>query len=214
MKAIAIWNSAASLSMIGSVGIVIALVFGVFGAMAGAIGSIASNRASEIVTREANERIAEANARTEEAKAETARVNERIHKLQQPRSLSQDQIERLERLLRSDIFQVPSRKKLRVHAIQDPEAQFFALQLMRIMQKCGVDIYPTDGNYPITCYQSVAETASLLMTVQSEAVTPQMQHLAHFQRLMSDLGFAMKLEIDPAFDADEGVLSVMKKRRE
>lgn len=216
------WESAASLSAIGTIGVYVALGAALASAFAGALSSIASSRANDIIVRQSNERIAEANARAEEAnaradeaRAETAKTNERIQKMQEARRFTKEQIDALERLFRSRIFQNPDGKgrgkKLRVSSVEDAEARMHAMEWQRLMESCGVDIYPTDGGLPSTCVQLSPEAAPLTLTVKSSDVHEGMQHLAHFERTVLALGMEMKLEYDPSLRPNEGVLHVMRK---
>lgn len=213
------WDSAPILSGIGTVGVYVALGAALVSAFAGAVSSIASSRASDIIVRESQERIAradaraaEANARAEEAKAETAKTNERIQKMQEARHLTKEQIDKLDGLFRSDTFQKPTRRKLRVSSVEDAEARMFAMEFQKLMESCGINIYPTDGGFPGTCAQLSPDASPLILTVRSGEVHGDMQHLAIFERTMIELGFGLKLEYDPSLKPDEGVLYVMRKQ--
>ncbi|WP_264584866.1 hypothetical protein [Sphingobium sp. B7D2B] len=219
------WGSIPALETIASFAFWVGIVAGSFALVAGAALTVTSDRIAALTkiqadgrmseadarVAEAERKVAEANQRAEEAKAEAARVNERLQKAQEARRLTTNQIEELDRLFRSDVFQKPQARKLRVSSVEDAEARMFAMQFQNLMAACGVNIYPTDGGLPSTCVQLNPETSPLILTVKSGDVNDDMQHLAHFEHLMLNLGFVMKLEYDPKLQPDEGVLHVMRK---
>lgn len=219
------WNSAALLNVIAAWGLWIGAIAGGVAVVAALVGGLAASRASDIATRSANVEIsnansraeeakadaAKANARAEEAKAEAAKANERLKKSQEARNLTTDQLEVLEQLFRSDVFQKPAARKLRVSSVEDAEARMFAMQFQNLMGRCGVNIFPTDGGFPSTCVQLTANASPLTLTVRSGEAHPDMQHLVHFERTMLELGFDMQIEYDPTLNPDEGVLHVMRK---
>ena len=194
--------------------------------LAGAALTITSDRIADLTKTEADiriseakkqaaeaiERAAEANKQAEEAKAETAKTNERLKSAQEARRLSRNQIGTLDFLFRSDVFQKPKPKQLRVSSVEDAEARMFAMELQNLMKLCGVNIYPTDGGLPSTCVQLDPESPSLVLAAQSAEVSSEMQHLAHFERVMLDLGFEMQLVHDANLRVGEGVLHVMRKK--
>lgn len=219
------WNSVALLNTIAAWGLWIGAISGAVAVAAALVGGLAASRASDIATRSANIEIssansraeeakadaAKANARAEEANAEAARANERLKKSQEARSLKTSQIEELDSLFRSDVFQKPEPRKLRVSSVEDAEARMFAMQLQNLMMSCGVNIYPTDGGLPSTCVQLTPDASPLVLTVKSDDVHPDMQHLAHFARTMVGLGFDIRIDYDPKLKPDEGILHVMRK---
>lgn len=221
----AMWGSIPALETIASIAFWVGIIAGSFALVAGAALTVASDRISALTKIKAEERmseadarvaeaerkVAEANQRAEEAKAEAARVNERLQKAQEARRLTTSQIEELDRLFRSDVFQKPQARKLRVSSVEDAEARMFAMEFQNLMGACGVNISPTDGGLPSTCVQLNPDTSPLILTVKSGDMHEDMQHLARFERLMLKLGFAMRLEYDPSLQADEGVLHVMRK---
>ncbi|RYE71833.1 MAG: hypothetical protein EOO81_04960 [Oxalobacteraceae bacterium] len=214
------WSNVSLLNAFAFWGLWIAAISGGTAAIAGLAGGLAATRASDITGKIAAIKIAEANARADEARAETAKTNERIQKMQEARRLTKDQIEALDRLFRSKVFQNPegkgvSGKKLRVSSVEDAEARMHAMEWQQLMKSCGVNMYPTtEGGFPSTCVQLSPDAAPLTLTVKSGDVHDGMQHLAHFERTVLALGFDMKLEYDPALQPDEGVLHVMRKRSE
>lgn len=233
------WSSVSFLNAIAGWGLWIGAVAGGVAVVAALAGGLAASRASDLVAKSAsieisnaNSRAAEAkadaakadaraeeakadaakaNARAEEAKAEAARANERLRKSQEARSLTTTQIEGLDRLFRSAVFQKPEAKKLRVSSVEDAEARMFAMQIQNLMESCGVNIYPTDGGLPSTHVQLTPEASPLILTVKSGDIHPETQHLVHFERTMLALGFDMRLEYDPKLDLGQGVLHVMRK---
>jgi hypothetical protein len=219
------WNSVSSLNAIAFWGLWIGAVAGGIAVVAALAGGLAASRVSEITNRAASIEISNANTRAEEAKAaaakanaqaadakaEAAKANERLRKSQEARGLTTSQTEELSRLFRSDVFQKPAARKLRVSSVEDAEARMFAMQFQNLLHSCGVDIFPTDGGFPATCVQLTPDASPLTLTVRSSDISPEMQHLAHFERTMLALGFDMKIEYDPKLKPNEGVLHVLRK---
>jgi len=221
------WNSVALLNTIASLGIWIGAISGSVAVAAALIGGLAANRSSEITSRLANVEIvnantraeeakanaAEANARAEEAKAEAAKVNERLQKSQETRTLTTGEVEELTHLFKSDVFQKPEPKKLKVSSVEDSEARMFAMQFQNLLESCGVNIYPTDGGFPQTCVQLTPDAGPLSLAVSSLEVSSETQHLVYFQRTMIALGFDMKVEVNSDLRPDEGVFYVLRKAK-
>lgn len=190
-------------------------------ANASAASRAADARAAEATLRaaEANERAAKLENETinlkkqaEEAKAETAKVNERLQKMQEIRRLPKDKAAALTPLLKSDFFQKDPKPTLRVSAAADVEAQMYAMDFLDLFRSCGVYVYPTpQGTLPGECVQFEPSLTGLTLSVKSLDVSPAMQPHARFQRLMHELGMETTLEIDPQLRENEAVLYVLKK---
>lgn len=184
----------------------------------------ADARAAEATLRaaEANERAAKLENETvnlhkqaEEAKAETAKVNERLKKMQEIRRLPKDKAEALAPLLKSDFFQNEPKPILRIASVADAEAQMYAMDFLTLFKSCRVNIYPTpQARYPNECVQLEPSLTGLILSVQSLEPSIAMQPFARFQILMNQLGLETTTDIDPGLRENEAILSILKKPNE
>jgi hypothetical protein len=212
------WNSAPSMATLGTWGLWLTAIFGALAIVAGLIGGIAANRAADIITQEADARIASANeraerarARAEEARMEAAKITERLRRVQEIRRLTPGQTSALEYLFRSELFQSDPKPILRVSAVDDAEAQMYAMDFQRLFQACGVNIYPTNRGLPNECVQLGPHASGLVLNVKSLATTVEARPYACFQRAMHAVGLEVTMQVDDSLRPNEGILCVLRK---
>lgn len=123
------WNSAATLGVIGTWGVWLAATFAVLAAISGLIGGVAANRSADIINREANKKIAEANERAEAARLETARIWEQVAW----RRVSNQQRAILRELLKGETFEVWTS-----FVGHDPESAIFRNELDAALREAGL----------------------------------------------------------------------------
>ncbi|MFC5498120.1 hypothetical protein ACFPOE_11290 [Caenimonas terrae] len=206
LEAIFVWATATA-AIAGALAVGAAFVAGMVG-----------YQVSDLVSKEADRKIAEANARAEEAKegaakanAEAAKANERIAEMNRMRRVDKKQAETLKPLLQSAPFQQDATPPLtlRVSCVSDVEAQIYALELQNLFQSCGVDIYPTDGGLPRGIMQSGPEPHGLELLVRS--VDNPVAEFVLFERAMLSAGMTCTVNADPSLREREAVLAVLKK---
>jgi hypothetical protein len=166
----------------------------------------ANERAAEL-----ERQAAELRHEAESAKAEAAKTNERILEMKRMRRLEKPQADALGILLKSPLFQSEPKPILRVATVADAEAEMFAMEMMKLFESCGVNIYPTVGGHPNKCTQLAPNANGLVMTVRSTAITQAIQPFVHLQQLMHAIGLPIDVEEDPARSAGEAMLSVLRK---
>lgn len=183
--------------------------------------SLADARAAEATLRaaEANERsaklereTAELHKQAEEARAESARVNERIKKMQEHRRLTPEQRSALKAFLESPKFR-DNPIKLRVSAVSDAESQMYAMEFFDLFKACGVNVYPTPGGTGLNeCVQSQPSEHGLALGVGTLEPTAAMQPLAEFSHLLGSIGLNLSANVDPECkQEDQGILYVLRK---
>ena len=123
------WDSPEALSTFGAASVYIALGSALIAAFAGAAGTIASNRASNIQSRQSNERIALADARAAEARLETERLKGALA----DRHLSAEQ----SAILAKDLATLPHGLWIS-HDRQNPEAAAFHAEIFAAFEAAGI----------------------------------------------------------------------------
>jgi multidrug efflux pump subunit AcrA (membrane-fusion protein) len=183
--------------------------------------ALADERAAEATLRaaQAMERAAklenetaELHKQAEEARAESARVNERLRKMQEHRRLTPDQQSALKSFLQSPDFRTDPSIRLQVASVSDAESETYALEFLNLFKACEVNVYPTPGGQlPNECVQSSASVLGLALAVSTFEVTEAMLPLANFTRLLADIGLPLQLEVHPELGEREAMLYVLKK---
>ena len=156
-----------------------------------------------------DEEIAKAHERAEAAKAEAAKANERILKMQKLRRLDKDKAEALTPLLKSDLFQKDPKPNLGIASVKDPEAQMYAMDFQRLLESCGVNIYPTENGLPNEVVQLEPNADGLMLRVRNKQNAP--QAIVQFQRLVHSLGINIPVAEDASLRDHAAVLTILRK---
>ena len=223
-EAVDFWNTAMILSLIGAAVAAAAVVVTTrmsitrTGELAGAQEQLVKAKDAQLARelKEKDEHIAnakkesaQATERAEAAKAEAAKANERILKMQQLRRLGKDKAEALTPLLKSALFQSEPKPNLGIGAVKDAEAQMYAMDFQRLLESCGVNIYPTEGGLPNEVVQLEPNPDGLLLRVKNIKNAP--QAVVRFQRLVHSLGINIPVVEDPSLQMHGAMLTVLRK---
>lgn len=170
---------------------------------------------------EANERAAKLENETsllrkqaEEAKAETAKVNERLQKMQTLRRLTPDQTETLSSFLKSEQFKIgEGMTTFRVASVADSESQMYAMQFQNLFHSCGANVSPTPYGGVNACNQIDQDAGGLILSVKSLDITPEVLPYVHFFNLMNSMGLEVQVQLMPMQD-DLAMLNILRKPKE
>jgi hypothetical protein len=179
----------------------------------------ADARAAEatLAAAQANERsaslekdTAELQRQAEEARAEAARVNERLHKLQEIRRLPADKAASLSELLRSEVFQKEPKPKIRVMSATDSEANIYAMDFLSLFKLHGISGQRySDNDVPALGLQFSPQDYGLSFLVNNYE-NPGIAFV-RFSELMIELGLIMTLCEDPEQAVNTASLAILRK---
>ena len=141
---------------------------------------------------------AELRKQAEEAKAETAKVNERIHKIQSVRRLSNDQASTLKEFFRSEKFRYLPAASLQIFSVPDSESQMYAMDFIQVLRESGVSFYPTPmGKFPNECVQTSPDEYGVALVINSLEIKKETQRWAHLSHILPGIGIEVSVQLDP-----------------
>ncbi|MDM9555630.1 hypothetical protein QU926_18580 [Pseudomonas asiatica] len=148
----------------------------------------------------------------EQARAETARVNERIQKMQSIRRLTSDQASRIADFLKSPKFLYDPEANLRVASVGETEAQMYAMDFLTLFKSLNVNIYPTPGgNLPNEIIQVEPSDTDINLRASPDVTDNPNHRYALLLNIMSEIGIKVTAEIDPTLKPNEAQLSILRK---
>lgn len=155
---------------------------------------------------------AELTKQAEEAKAEAAKVNERIHKLQSVRRLSNDQASALKEFFSSDKFRYLPGASLQIFSVPDSESQMYAMDFIQVFRESGVNFYPTPmGKFPNECVQTAPDEYGVALVINSLEIKKETQRWAHLSHVLPGIGIEVSVQLDPERKDHEAGLYILKK---
>lgn len=155
---------------------------------------------------------AELRRQAEEAKAEAARVNERLHKMQEIRRLPVDKAASLSELLKSEVFQKEPKPKIRVMSVADPEASIYAMDFLNLFKLHGVwEQNDIDGDAPGLAIQYLPEKHNFGLKVRSFDPTEKDIAFILLNNHMNNLGLNMSVSEDPTLPVNTACLAILRK---
>jgi len=148
----------------------------------------------------------------EQARAETARVNERIQKMQSIRRLTSDQASRVAEFLKSPAFLFDPKANLRVASVGETEAQMYAMDFLVLFKSLNINIYPTlGGNLPNEIVQLEPSEADVNLRAGPDVAKDPNHRYALLLKVMREAGIKVTAEIDPALKTNEAQISILRK---
>lgn len=155
---------------------------------------------------------AELKRQAEEAKAETARVNERIRKMQTIRRLSEKQKATLSEYLRSEEFKYEPRAEIRVFAVEDAEAKLYAMDFISLLKDGHVNYYPTpEGKFPNEGYQLASVPYGVAFVVNSLELTHGNKRYVKLFEMLQTAGIDVGLQVNPSLKEYQATIDIHRK---